>query len=215
MSMLLTEHCEEIQILMEASPENPKVKDYYISGKFMQAEVQNRNGRIYPMDVMINGITQYDEIYVKKRRAIGELGHPTGPTVNYERSSHIIKSLEMDGNDVIGKAKIMDTPYGKIAKVLMDEGSVLGVSSRALGSVKEKGGISYVQNDFKLAAIDIVADPSGPECFVDSIMEGADWTQSLDPELLESVRHSIRKTVKHELSSKKIELFDNFMNNFK
>ena len=151
-------------------------KNYKIRGIFMQADVKNRNGRIYPYDILAKEVTKYNKNFIKENRAFGELGHPDGPTVNLERVSHMITDLHPDGKDFVGEAKIMDTPMGKIVKNLMDEGAKLGVSSRGMGSLDQKGGTNYVRDDFYLAtAADIVADPSAPNAFVEGIMEGREW----------------------------------------
>ena len=151
-------------------------KTYKIRGIFMQADIKNRNGRVYPMEVLQNEVSKYNKNFIKENRAYGELGHPEGPTVNLERVSHMITSLEPDGKNFIGEAKIMATPMGEIVKSLMDEGAKLGVSSRGMGSLDQKGGASYVRDDFYLAtAADIVADPSAPNAFVEGIMEGKEW----------------------------------------
>tara|TARA_Y100000310_G_C20429743_1_gene690871 strand:- start:135 stop:785 length:651 start_codon:yes stop_codon:yes gene_type:complete len=151
-------------------------KNYKIRGIFMQADVKNRNGRVYPMDVLQNEVVKYNKNFIKEKRAFGELGHPDGPTVNLERVSHMITSLTPEGKNFIGEAKIMSTPMGEIVKSLMDEGAKLGVSSRGMGSLDEKGSASYVRDDFYLAtAADIVADPSAPNAFVEGIMEGKEW----------------------------------------
>ena len=151
-------------------------KSHYIKGVFMQAEQKNRNGRIYPKKILGEQVNKYINNYVLQNRAFGELGHPDGPVVNLERVSHMIKELREDGNNWVGKAKIMDTPYGKIVKNLIDEGAKLGVSSRGMGSLKTVRGTNIVQDDFYLAtAADIVADPSAPEAFVEGVMEGKEW----------------------------------------
>ena len=151
-------------------------KNYKIRGIFMQADVKNRNGRIYPYDILAKEVTKYNKNFIKENRAFGELGHPDGPTVNLERVSHMITDLHPDGKDFVGEAKIMYTPMGKIVKNLMDEGAKLGVSSRGMGSLDQKGGTNYVRDDFYLAtAADIVADPSAPNAFVEGIMEGREW----------------------------------------
>jgi len=170
---LITETTEDIKLIKENVEGGPA--NYYISGVFMQAEQKNRNGRVYPKSVLMNEVKNYNENFVNGKRAFGELGHPEGPTVNLERVSHIITDLYESNNDVIGKAKIMDTPMGKIVKNLLDEGAQLGVSSRGMGSLEEKGGEKIVSKDFMLAAVDIVADPSAPNAFVDGIMEGREW----------------------------------------
>ena len=155
--------------------ENGK-KNYKIRGVFMQADIKNRNGRVYPMEVLQKEVAKYNKNFIKENRAYGELGHPDGPTVNLERVSHMITSLEPKGKDFIGEAKIMSTPMGEIVKSLMDEGAKLGVSSRGMGSLDQKGGANYVRDDFYLAtAADIVADPSAPNAFVEGIMEGKEW----------------------------------------
>ena len=170
---LITETTENIKLIKEDVEGGPS--NYYISGVFMQAEEKNRNGRIYPKDILMNEVKNYNNNFVNGKRAFGELGHPEGPTVNLERVSHIITDLQEKNNDVIGKAKIMDTPMGKIVKNLLDEGAQLGVSSRGMGSLTEKNGTKFVDDDFMLAAVDIVADPSAPNAFVDGIMEGKEW----------------------------------------
>ena len=151
-------------------------KNYKIRGVFMQADIKNRNGRVYPLDVLQKEVKKYNENFIKEKRAFGELGHPDGPTVNLERVSHMITSLKEDGKNFIGEAKIMSTPMGEIVKSRMDEGAKLGVSSRGMGSLDQKGGANYVRDDFYLAtAADIVADPSAPNAFVEGIMEGKEW----------------------------------------
>jgi len=172
--------------------ENGK-KNYKIKGVFMQADIKNRNGRVYPMEFLQKEVAKYDKNFIKENRAYGELGHPDGPTVNLERVSHMITSLEPKGKDFIGEAKIMSTPMGEIVKSLMDEGAKLGVSSRGMGSLDQKGGANYVRDDFYLAtAADIVADPSAPNAFVEGIMEGKEWVWNngalLEAEMVEMKR---------------------------
>ena len=151
-------------------------KNYKIRGIFMQADVKNRNGRVYPMEVLQKEVSKYNKNFISEKRAFGELGHPDGPTVNLERVSHMITSLKEDGKNFSGEAKLMSTPMGEIVKSLMDEGAKLGVSSRGMGSLDQKGGANYVRDDFYLAtAADIVADPSAPNAFVEGIMEGKEW----------------------------------------
>ena len=151
-------------------------KNYKIRGIFMQADIKNRNGRVYPLQILQNEVSKYNKNFINENRAFGELGHPDGPTVNLERVSHMITSLTPDGKNFIGEAKIMSTPMGEIVKSLMDEGAKLGVSSRGMGSLDQKGGANYVRDDFYLAtAADIVADPSAPNAFVEGIMEGKEW----------------------------------------
>ena len=171
---LFSEAVEDVEYICEAQENGPK--KYSIRGPFMQAEVKNRNGRVYPMEVLSKEVEKYNKNFVQQNRAFGELGHPDGPTVNLERVSHRITSLRPDGQNFIGEAKIMDTPMGKIVKNLMDEECKLGVSSRGMGSLDERGGAKYVRDDFYLAtAADIVADPSAPNAFVEGIMEGKEW----------------------------------------
>lgn len=171
---LITEtNHDNVRFISEANAKGEK--QYFIEGVFMQAEVKNRNGRVYPQEIMKNEIQRYSTEFVQKNRAMGELGHPEGPTVNLERVSHIIKSLRVEGKDVYGKAKILETPMGKIAKNLLNEGCMFGVSSRGMGTLQEKNGVNYVQDDFMLASVDIVADPSAPNAFVNGIMEGREW----------------------------------------
>jgi hypothetical protein len=170
---LITEEIESVEIITE---EKNGIKTLYIQGPFLQAEVTNRNGRNYPLSIMEREVKRYNDSFISKGRALGELGHPDGPTVNLDRVSHMITSLHREGNNFIGKAKLLDTPMGNIAKSLLGEGVTLGVSSRGIGSLVEKNGIKYVGEDFMLAtAADIVADPSAPDAFVQGIMEGKEW----------------------------------------
>ncbi len=171
---LISESLENVKFLKEED-DNGK-KNYKIKGVFMQGGIKNRNGRVYPVEVLQKEIQRYNEKFVDENRAYGELGHPEGPTVNLDRVSHMVTSLKQDGKDFIGEAKIMDTPMGKIVKNIMDEGGKLGVSSRGMGSLEQKNGAKYVKPDFMLAAAaDIVADPSAPNAFVQGIMEGKEW----------------------------------------
>ena len=168
---LITETYDDYEILIEG-----KGKDMKIQGVFMQTETKNRNGRVYPLGVLQKEVTRYNKELVSKNRAFGELGHPDGPTVNLDRVSHMIEELVPEGNNIIGKAKILDTPNGKIVKELLNSGAKLGVSSRGMGTLEKKGNANYVKDDFYLAtAADIVADPSAPQAFVEGIMEGKEW----------------------------------------
>jgi len=170
---LITEQIESIKVIREEK--NGKT-NLYITGPFLQAEVTNRNGRSYPFPILEREVQKYTDKYISCGRALGELGHPDGPTVNLHRVSHMITSLKSEGNNFIGKAKILDTPMGNIAKSLLDEGVKLGVSSRGVGSLVERNGVKYVGDDFMLStAADIVADPSAPDAFVQGIMEGKEW----------------------------------------
>ena len=171
---LISESIQDVEYICEEK-ENGK-KDYKIRGVFMQGDIKNRNGRIYPKDVLMKEVANYNKKFVDENRAFGELGHPDGPTVNLERVSHLVTSLKPDGSDVLGEARILETPMGKIVKTLMDDGCKLGVSSRGMGSLDERDGAKYVRSDFYLAAAaDIVADPSAPSAFVQGIMEGKEW----------------------------------------
>ena len=208
---LITETVQDINILTE---EKNGQKHYFIEGVFMQAESKNRNGRVYPINVMEKELDRYQKEYVKTNRAMGELGHPEGPTVNLERVSHLIKDLRREGNDVYGKAKILDTPYGKIVRNLIDEGVKLGVSSRGMGSLKEQDGVNVVQEDFMLAAVDVVADPSAPNAFVNGIMEGREWIWDggvLKPVEVENYKRIIEKTSSRNLEEQAMRLFKDFI----
>ena len=173
---LISEELAEVEFITEELNEDTGKKSYKIKGVFMQSDVKNRNGRIYPQQILAKEVAKYNKNFIKEKRAFGELGHPDGPTVNLERVSHMITDLYPDGKNFIGEAKIMSTPMGEILKNLMDEGAKLGVSSRGMGSLESRGGTNYVKDDFYLAtAADIVADPSAPNAFVEGIMEGKEW----------------------------------------
>lgn len=213
---LITEMLEaDVEFITEAKEDGGK--NYFIEGVFMQGNIKNRNGRMYPMETLMNEVNRYNKEYVEQNRAYGELGHPQGPTINLERVSHMIKELKQDGNNVMGRAKIMtETPMGKIVKNLMDEGAKLGVSSRGMGTLKPaKGGINMVQSDFQLAtAADIVADPSAPEAFVEGIMEGVEWLQIDDrwvPQYIEETQKKIKTVSKRDLQEAKIAAFAKFL----
>ena len=170
---LITEQIENVNVITEGKGDSKKL---YIEGVFLQSELKNRNGRMYPFSVLEKEVNRYNEEYVKTSRALGELGHPDGPTVNLDRVSHRITSLSAEGNNFIGRAQVLDTPMGKIAKSLLDEGVKLGVSSRGMGSIDKREDCNVVMDDFMLAtAADIVADPSAPDAFVNGIMEGKEW----------------------------------------
>ena len=194
-----------------------KKKEYFIEGIFLQSELKNRNGRMYPESVMDREVGRYIKEYVEKNRAYGELGHPSGPSINLDRVSHIITELKRDGNNFIGKAKLTETPMGNIAKGLLESGANLGVSSRAMGSLKESNGVMVVQNDLKLStAADIVADPSAPDAFVKGIMEGVEWLY--DPvkgtwheQKLEETRKSIHKMSKSKLEEQRLTIFEDYL----
>lgn len=212
---LICEQIEDVQYVTEEGTDG--AKNLYIKGIFMVSETTNKNGRVYPKSVMEAEVKRYMEEAVSKNRAYGELGHPTGPNINLDRVSHMIKDLHMEGKDVYGKALITNTPMGNIVKGLMESGANLGVSSRGMGSLKEKQGIMEVQNDFRLAtAADIVADPSAPGAFVQGIMEGVEyyfdatkgmWIQ----EKIEPMRESMRKLSVKELNEKRLQYFEYFL----
>jgi hypothetical protein len=209
---LITELVEDVKYIEESNKDGGK--DYYIEGVFLQSEVQNRNGRVYPTPTLIKECRRYIREYVDKGRALGELNHPTGPTVNLDRVSHMVKSLNESGRDIIGRAKVLKTPMGDIVKNLIAEGAKLGVSSRGMGSLKSRGGYQEVQEDFMLAAIDIVADPSAPNAFVNGIMEGKEWVWEngiLQPQVIESYHQTIKKSSSRNLEKNMINVFKKFL----
>ena len=210
---LISEEVTQSEFLIEQNDKGQK--DYKIKGIFLQSNIKNRNGRIYPKEVLDKEVTRYNKEFINKKRAFGELGHPDGPTVNLERVSHMITKLYPDGNNFIGEAKIMNTPYGKIVKGLIDEGAQLGVSSRGMGSLINRGGANYVKDDFYLAtAADIVADPSAPDAFVEGIMEGKEWVWengALIEKDVEAWRMEIYKAKKRELEEKKLKVFESML----
>jgi len=218
---LIKDIVEEVQYIEEAD-EKTGTKNHYIEGIIMQGDIKNRNGRIYPKEVLMREMNRYNENYVAKNRAYGELGHPSGPTINLDRVSHMFTELKEDGSNVIGRAKIMDTPMGKIVKNLIDEGAQLGISSRGMGSLKKgKNGIMEVQSDFMLAtAGDIVADPSAPDAFVNGIMEGVEFyydiasgtwqSQNTFDQIEEEIKETAKRSSK-ELEEKAAVLFDKFI----
>ena len=210
---LICEELDNVEFICEASKTG---KNYFIEGIFMQANVKNRNGRVYPKEILQKEVKRYETNYIKQKRAFGELGHPDGPTVNLERVSHMITDLKQSGNDFVGKAKIMDTPYGKIVKNLIDEGARLGVSSRGMGSLNPVGrDIQQVQDDFYLAtAADIVADPSAPAAFVNGVMEGKEWIWDngiLDERAVARIGKNISKVSQKDLEEESLKAFKTFM----
>ena len=186
-------------------------KDYFIEGVFMQADIKNRNGRVYPKAIMEKEVNRYKKEFVEKDRAFGELGHPEGPTINLDKVSHLIQSLDLEGKNYVGKAKVLSTPNGEIVKALINDGAKLGVSSRGLGSLEQKGDAQYVKNDFQLAtAGDIVADPSAPEAFVEGIMEGVEWVMEngiLTRVQLETMQKELRSAKSKQLEETKLNLW--------
>ena len=199
----------------ELLEEEDKPKQYFIEGIFMQSEKKNKNGRIYPVEVLLKEVNRYVKEYVEPKRAFGELGHPDGPTVNLDRASHMIQSLKQEGKNFVGRAKVLDTPNGKIVKNLIDEGARLGVSSRGMGTLKPEKNAQVVQNDFYLAtAADIVADPSAPNAFVEGIMEGREWIWDgglLREQDVERARDNIRSASSKELEEVKLNEFKNLL----
>ena len=211
---LIKEVTEEIKYISELNEETGK-KSHFIDGVFLQSNLKNRNGRMYPKEVMQKEVARYTAEAIDKKRAYGELGHPEGPTVNLDRVSHMIVGLKEDGDNYIGRAKILDTPMGRIVKELIDEGASLGVSSRGLGSLKERNGVNEVQEDFMLAtAADIVADPSAPDAYVQGIMENKEWTfvnGIWQEKELEESKELIRAASTKELEAVKLQVFENFL----
>lgn len=214
--LLVTELTEKVetQIILD---EETKTKSHFIEGVFLQGEITNRNGRQYPISTLEKEVGRYNEEYIGKNRAYGELGHPNGPTINLERVSHMIKGLNREGNDFIGKAKVMDTPYGNIVKNLIDEGAQLGVSSRGMGTLKQRADCAVVQDDFMLAtAADIVADPSAPNAFVNGVMEGVEWVYDAASHSFKSMQ-IVEQTKKlghddvRKLQESALTMFDKFL----
>ena len=210
---LISEEIQDVEYICEQKEDGKK--NYKIKGVFMQADIKNRNGRVYPMEVLNKEVRRYNKENINEKRAFGELGHPDGPTVNLERASHMITKLYPDGKNFIGEAKIMSTPMGEIVKTLMDEGAKLGVSSRGMGSLDQKNGANYVRDDFYLAtAADIVADPSAPNAFVEGIMEGKEWVWnngSLVEAELERAKQRINERVRKRQVNENALEFINFL----
>ena len=212
---LITEHLEEIEYITEAKADG--VKEHFIHGIFLQGNTKNRNGRIYPIDVLDKEVDRYMNEMVKTHRAFGELGHPAGPAINLDRVSHIIVDLKKDGNNYIGKAKLTETPMGSIVKGIFKSGGIVGVSSRGLGSLKEENGIMKVQGDYKIAtAADIVHDPLAPHAFVEGIMEGVEWIY--DPirdtwleQKVEDIKNSIKKMSTKQIESQALSIFEEYI----
>ncbi len=209
---LITEHTNQIEYLTEG-----KGKEQYIKGIFMQSDIKNQNGRVYPHAVLQKEVKNFNTKYVNEGRALGELGHPMGPVINLDRVSHVIKELKEDGKNFVGKAKVMDTPNGKIVKNFISEGVKLGVSSRGMGSLKaNKKGVNEVQGDFVLSTVDIVADPSAPDAFVNGIMEGKEWVWEngvIKERDIDAMKKTIMNAKMKELEQKKLEVFQKFLQN--
>lgn len=213
---LFSELTEEVRYIVEES--EPGKKDYFIEGVFLQGNLKNRNNRVYRTETLDKEVKRYTKEYIEKNRAFGELGHPSGPTINLERASHIVKKLTREGDNFVGRAKILDTPYGNIVKNLMAEGAQLGVSSRGMGTLKEnRDGVMEVQDDFYLAtAADIVADPSAPDAFVRGIMEGVEWVMNPDGRFekirtADNMRTEMKKMSARQIEEQKITLFEKFI----
>ena len=210
---LITEHTNDIEYIVEGTDK----KQQYIKGVFLQADIKNQNGRVYPFAVLRREVKKFNKVYVKEGRALGELGHPMGPVINLDRVSHVIKELKEDGTNFIGKAKVMDTPNGKIVKNFISEGVKLGVSSRGMGSIKtNRKGVNEVQKDFVLSTVDIVADPSAPDAFVNGIMEGKEfwWDGDIIRERdADFVKKAIYNATLRDLEAKKLEMFEKFLGN--
>lgn len=226
---LITEVTEEAQVLTEMNEETGK-KSYFIEGIFMQGDIKNRNGRIYPSAVLQKEMNRYQKDFIDTKRALGELGHPDGPAINGDRVSHLITEMKQDGSNFIGKARVLGTPMGEIVKTFIDEGITVGVSTRGLGSVKPtKEGIMEVQDDFHLATVDVVTDPSGPNCFVNGIMENAEYyydiasghwiaqqpIEQVIEEIQQEVEKEIRRVVHRVDESTAARLFERFVNSLR
>ena len=207
---LITEQTMEVENLIESDGNN---KAYYISGVFMQAEKPNKNGRVYHKNILENQLDKYQRV-ISEKRALGELGHPNSPSINLDKVSHLITNLMFEGNNILGKAKILDTPNGKIAKNFLDEGIKLGVSSRGVGSLINKGGINEVGNDFILITVDIVHEPSGIDCWVNGLMENASWVYNANNdiwELAEDLKRNLQQAKKQEFDNKALYAFHKFL----
>lgn len=219
MKLISEQWSDDIHYITEENPKTGK-QDTFIEGVMLQTEVKNKNGRIYPKEVMQKEVARYTKEYINEKRAYGELGHPEGPTINLERTSHLITSLKEDGNNFVGKAKVLSTPMGEIVKNLLADGARLGVSSRGMGSLKaskREGGTQMVQSDFQLAtAADIVADPSAPDAFVNGVMEGVEWIWDngvIKAQKIEEYKHEIQRARTHKLQEVKLNVFKSFLEN--
>ena len=214
---LIAEYVDhKIEVLTEAKEDGGK--NHFIEGIFMQSEQKNRNGRIYPKAIMEAAVDKYVTEQVKTKRSVGELNHPEGPTVNLDKVSHLIEALDWDGNDVIGKARILDTPMGMIVKGLLDGGVQLGVSTRGMGSLENKNGVMYVKDDFMLNTVDIVQDPSAPTAFVNGIMEGVEWIWNngiVEAQEIEKMETEIMNAPRADLYETQVREFKNFLSMIK
>jgi hypothetical protein len=210
---LITEQIDsDIQVITEAKQN--RSKDFFIEGIFMMADSKNRNGRVYESKILKPAVEKYIQEQVKQGRAVGELNHPDGPTINLDKVSHLITDLRFEGNNVVGKAKILNTPMGQIVKGLLEGGVKLGVSSRGMGSLEERNGSNYVKDDFHLATVDIVQDPSAPAAFVNGIMEGVEWIVEngvFKPQEIEKIETEIKRTPKAQLAEAQVRVFQHFL----
>ena len=210
---LITEEIRNVKYIVEQSKDGKK--NYSIKGIFMQSDVKNKNGRIYPQNILQREVVRYNRDFINKNRAFGELGHPEGPTVNLERVSHMIKALYPDGNNFLGEAKILDTPYGKIVKSLIDEGARLGVSSRGMGTLQNTGRANVVKDDYYLStAADIVADPSAPDAFVEGIMEGKEWVWDngkLKEQDIDELKLQVERAQREQRAEINARVFESFL----
>jgi hypothetical protein len=209
---LITETVEDVETIVESNESGGKT--YKLKGVMMESDTQNRNGRIYEGKILKKETQRYISEYINKNRALGELNHPSGPTVNLDRVSHMVTKLNESGKQILGEAKIIDTPMGKIVKNLIDAGAKLGVSSRGMGSLEKRNGVNYVKEDFTLAAIDIVADPSAPNAFVDGILEGKEWIWDnglLVEKQISEYQKKLKKVSKRKLEEEAIKLFSDFL----
>jgi hypothetical protein len=212
MKLILERIESDIQVVTESKQNG--TKDYFIEGIFMMADSKNKNGRIYESKILKPAVEKYIQEQVKTGRAVGELNHPDGPTINLDKVSHLITDLRFEGNDVVGKAKILNTPMGQIVKGLLEGGVKLGVSSRGMGSLEQREGVNYVKNDFHLATVDIVQDPSAPAAFVNGIMEGVEWIVEngvFKPQEIEKIETEIKRTPKAQLAEAQVRVFQHFL----
>ena len=219
MKLISEQWDDNIDYIVEEDPKSGK-KNVFIEGIMLQTEIKNKNGRIYPKEVLQKEVKRYTKEFINQKRAYGELGHPEGPTINLERTSHLITELNEDGNNFVGRAKILSTPMGEIVKNLLADGARLGVSSRGMGSLKasnEKGGVQMVQSDFQLAtAADIVADPSAPDAFVNGVMEGVEWIWDngvIKARRIEEWKHDVLRAKTQKLQETKLKVFKSFLEN--
>ena len=214
---LISEYIEtDVQCIVEKKEDGSK--KYTIEGVFAQSEAKNRNGRIYPKPIMERAVGKYVQEQVSKKRAVGELNHPDGPTINLDKVSHLITDLRMEGNDVVGKAQILDTPMGQIVKGLLEGGVQLGVSTRGMGSLEQRNGTAYVKDDFILNTVDIVQDPSAPNAFVNGIMEGVEWVWNngiIEPQVIEKMETEIKTAPKKHLYETQVREYKNFLSMLK